>query len=358
MRQRQLADLVEEQRAAVGQLEQAGAVAATAPVNAPLLVAEQLALDQRLGQRRAVDLHERAGRARASRAWTRCATSSLPTPVSPEQQHRQVRGRHRCRSRARSRCIAGARAQQLARGAARACHARAAACSRAGRVRSMARMASTASMPRLDHAQHGLQLRSDDTASSACGAAAHPASAGPRARRSRAAARPRSRAPAAGRAGPRPGRRRGRAGRSRARSAASAALASMRARRGCAAASKRRPSASTLRPSTATRREHTGICRRSSAIASQGTSCRRAGKQLVVAGGERHAEKGRRPWSFRLRGVVAADNGHSWSIGPQHAKIPRCRQGLAASPWQLARIFTQGHTRRKKHDAPRTDHLP
>ncbi len=63
--QRHLADLVEHQRAAGGQLEQADLVAGRAGERA-LLVAEQLRLDQLLRQRRAVDLDERALRAAAA----------------------------------------------------------------------------------------------------------------------------------------------------------------------------------------------------------------------------------------------------------------------------------------------------
>ena len=77
-RQRQLADLVEEQRAAVGQLEQARLVVGGAGERAAH-VAEQLALEQRLDDRRAVDRHEPAiaarsgaGAARARRAPCRC----------------------------------------------------------------------------------------------------------------------------------------------------------------------------------------------------------------------------------------------------------------------------------------------
>ena len=57
--ERQLADLVQEERAAVGLLETGLAVSRSAPVNAPLLVAEQLALEQRLRNAAAVDGHER-----------------------------------------------------------------------------------------------------------------------------------------------------------------------------------------------------------------------------------------------------------------------------------------------------------
>ena len=55
---REVGDLVEEQRAAVGQLEPALLAPGGAGEGA-LLVAEQLGLEQRLGQRRAVDGHER-----------------------------------------------------------------------------------------------------------------------------------------------------------------------------------------------------------------------------------------------------------------------------------------------------------
>src|SRR4029078_3005184 len=57
---RDLADLVEEQRAAVGELEPAGLARRRAGERA-LLVAEQLGLHQRLGDRRAVHLDERPG---------------------------------------------------------------------------------------------------------------------------------------------------------------------------------------------------------------------------------------------------------------------------------------------------------
>ena len=58
-RQRQLADLVEEERAAVRPLERRRRAPRSAPVNAPLLVAEQLGLDERLGDGGAVDGDER-----------------------------------------------------------------------------------------------------------------------------------------------------------------------------------------------------------------------------------------------------------------------------------------------------------
>ena len=56
--ERHLADLVEEERAAVGQLERALRVARRAGERAAL-VAEQLALEQRLGEGGAVDGDER-----------------------------------------------------------------------------------------------------------------------------------------------------------------------------------------------------------------------------------------------------------------------------------------------------------
>src|SRR5690606_37210249 len=62
---RDLADLVEEDRAAVGQLEAADAVAVRAGARA-LHVPEKLAFEQLAGNRRAVHLHQRTVRARAA----------------------------------------------------------------------------------------------------------------------------------------------------------------------------------------------------------------------------------------------------------------------------------------------------
>src|SRR6185503_20274786 len=59
-RRRQLADLVEEDRAAVGGLDQAELLGRGSGERA-LLVAEQLALEQALAECRAVDPGERAG---------------------------------------------------------------------------------------------------------------------------------------------------------------------------------------------------------------------------------------------------------------------------------------------------------
>ena len=66
---------------AVGQLELALPLH-VGPGERPLLVAEQLALQQRLGDGAAVDGHERGGCA-GCLLWTARATSSLPVPLSP-----------------------------------------------------------------------------------------------------------------------------------------------------------------------------------------------------------------------------------------------------------------------------------
>ena len=81
-----VADLVEEQRALVGQLEQA-ALGRHRPGERPAHVAEQLGLQQRFGQRRAVDRHERlAGAGWSGSGWPgppapcRCRTRPPPAP--------------------------------------------------------------------------------------------------------------------------------------------------------------------------------------------------------------------------------------------------------------------------------------
>ena len=60
--ERQVADLVEEQRAAVGQLEAARPSRRDGAGEGALLVAEQLALEQAGGQRGAVDVTKACGR--------------------------------------------------------------------------------------------------------------------------------------------------------------------------------------------------------------------------------------------------------------------------------------------------------
>ena len=58
--ERHVADLVEEEGAAVGLLEAAPVAPLVRAGEGALLVAEQLALEERLGQRGAVDRHEGA----------------------------------------------------------------------------------------------------------------------------------------------------------------------------------------------------------------------------------------------------------------------------------------------------------
>ena len=77
-------------------------------------VAEQLALEQRLGHRGAVDRDERAGRCRL-RWWIARATSSLPVPLSPVIS--TVASVSATRSmRSYTFCIGAARADHLDRG--------------------------------------------------------------------------------------------------------------------------------------------------------------------------------------------------------------------------------------------------
>ena len=82
-RERQLADLVEEERAAVGAARSGPRACSRRAGERAAHVAEELALEQRLRDRRAVDRHERAARARGCASWMARATSSLPVPVSP-----------------------------------------------------------------------------------------------------------------------------------------------------------------------------------------------------------------------------------------------------------------------------------
>ncbi|MCY1408334.1 hypothetical protein D9M71_236540 [compost metagenome] len=86
--QRQLADLVEEQRAAVCRLEASATVGGGAGESA-LDVAEQLALGQRLRQGSAVDLHQRL--VVAPRVAVQAAGEQLLADSGlAEQQHRQL----------------------------------------------------------------------------------------------------------------------------------------------------------------------------------------------------------------------------------------------------------------------------
>ena len=86
--QAHVADLVQEQRAAVGLLELADLVLVRAG-EAALAVAEQLALDQLLGNGRAVDLDERL----APRAGSWRGGRAPPVPCRCRSRRRSARGR-------------------------------------------------------------------------------------------------------------------------------------------------------------------------------------------------------------------------------------------------------------------------
>ena len=90
---RGLGHLVEEQRAAVGHLEEPLAVAHRAREGAAA-VTEQLALEDALRRARRSSPRRRARRDAGSAAWIARATSSLPVPVSPVDQHRAAGGRN------------------------------------------------------------------------------------------------------------------------------------------------------------------------------------------------------------------------------------------------------------------------
>src|SRR3569833_528288 len=86
----QIADLVEEQRPAVGRADEAGVVGLGARERA-LLVAEQLALDEVLGERTAVDRYEPAGALR--QRVDRARDHFLAGPALALDQHRNLRRR-------------------------------------------------------------------------------------------------------------------------------------------------------------------------------------------------------------------------------------------------------------------------
>ena len=88
-RQRDVADLVEEQRAAMGELDLALGGLDRAGEGA-LLVAEQFGFEQILGDRGAVDRDEAADAAAGSPGGRRAASNSLPVPRRAEQHHRDV----------------------------------------------------------------------------------------------------------------------------------------------------------------------------------------------------------------------------------------------------------------------------
>ena len=88
-RRRHVADLVEEERAEVGGLEQAGLVGDRAGERAAL-VTEQLGVEQVVVERGAVRDDERGARGARERSWIARATSSLPVPFSPWIEHGRV----------------------------------------------------------------------------------------------------------------------------------------------------------------------------------------------------------------------------------------------------------------------------
>ena len=90
-RERELADLVEEERAAARELEAADARRDRAGERAAL-VAEELALDERLRERRAVDVHERPLGARRGRVEL-ARREPLAGARLAEQQHGALGGR-------------------------------------------------------------------------------------------------------------------------------------------------------------------------------------------------------------------------------------------------------------------------
>ena len=87
---RHVADLVEQQRAAVRRLEQSRCGAVRAGERA-LLVSEQLGFEQVLGHRGAIDRDERPGGAAASGGGCERANTSLPVPEFPRDQHARPR---------------------------------------------------------------------------------------------------------------------------------------------------------------------------------------------------------------------------------------------------------------------------
>ena len=110
--ERELADLVEEQRAAVGGLDQALLVGAGAG-EAALGVAEQLARDQLVRDRAAVDDDERPLARGGCVRWIASAIASLPVPVSPWSRIVASVGAAFASS-ANSRFIGGGRAEDVA----------------------------------------------------------------------------------------------------------------------------------------------------------------------------------------------------------------------------------------------------
>ena len=80
---RQVADFVEEERAAGRGADEARLVRARAPVNEPAAMAEQLTVGELARGRRAVVGQEDGARCASEPTWMARATSSLPVPLSP-----------------------------------------------------------------------------------------------------------------------------------------------------------------------------------------------------------------------------------------------------------------------------------
>jgi hypothetical protein len=90
-RDAELADLVEEERPALGRCDLPGNPLRGGRV-APGQRAEQLALDERLGQAAAVELDERLPRARPA-VVDRAREDALSRARLPGEEHRDVQGR-------------------------------------------------------------------------------------------------------------------------------------------------------------------------------------------------------------------------------------------------------------------------
>jgi hypothetical protein len=93
--ERQEPDLVEEDRPAVRRLEQSH-LGLTGIGERTALEAEELGLQQRLGNRAAVDVHERTGGSRA-RAMDRRGEEPLARPRLTKDQDRRQPARRPCR---------------------------------------------------------------------------------------------------------------------------------------------------------------------------------------------------------------------------------------------------------------------
>ena len=114
--ERKLADLVQEERSPVGELEPARLALPARPRERAGLVAKELRLDELTRQGRAVDTHEGLVRTAAAPVDGR-RDELFPGPRSPRDQHRLVRGGRSCRDAERSPKLGVATDQLLERGA-------------------------------------------------------------------------------------------------------------------------------------------------------------------------------------------------------------------------------------------------